>query len=143
MDLLSSKELELKLVTVKENKETLNKGLTIFMDELRKENQNNYFTYDPTKDNCVKKINKILTKIGDEINTLELEIADKNYKPTFFSLNTQNQNQNEANAKSRQPSYMSHISRNEGSRKEGGKSCRKYSKKQRKTRIKKRRSLSR
>ena len=45
-------------------------------------------------------------------------------------VNTQNQNQNEANAKIREPSYMSHISR-----KGGGKSCRKYSKKQRKTRI--------
>lgn len=117
----------------------LDQGLKVFIEELQKENKIYYYT-NINNDPCVKKIRKILTKISNEAGSLKQTIESNN--PTEIDT-MEHLYPSNTGAPRLPPSYMSHISRNEGSRKEGGKSCRKYSKKQRKTRIKKRRSLSR
>ena len=144
MNLLSNKDnnnkeiQEINLKIIRSN--NLYEGIKVFIEELKKEKEKNknYFyksnNYNPNNEPCVKKLHEISTKIAKEAASLK----QKKEANDPMEINTmEDQFPSNKGAPILPPSYMSHLTR-----KEGGKSCRKYSKKQRKTRVKKRRSLS-
>jgi len=111
----------------------LNEGINVFIEERKRET--NFFTrFDPVKDPCVTKLREILTKIATEAASLKQKIQANDP----MEINTmEDQFPSNKGAPRLPPSYMSHPSyMSQLTRKEGGKSCRKYSKKQRKTRVK-------